>query len=105
MIIFIVLKINFRYIIFMRKDQEKSDMQIILNIPENVKLDCSEYDIKMYLAVALYEKGILDTGYAAKSIGMTRADFILEMGKYGESIFDISDEELKRDLENTAKFI
>ena len=80
-------------------------MQIILNIPENVELNCSEYDIKMYLAVSLYEKGILDTGYAAKTIGMKRADFILEMNKYGKSVFDIPENELLMDVNNAAKFI
>jgi predicted HTH domain antitoxin len=80
-------------------------MRIILDIPENVELDVSEYDIKMLLACKLYEEGILDTGYAAKSIGMKRADFILEMGKYGKSIFDIPEEEIERDMKNAAKFI
>jgi len=80
-------------------------MQIVLNIPDHIKLDASEHDIKMHLACKLYETGILDTGYAAKSIGMERANFIMEMLKYGVSIFERTDEELEEDIKNAAKFV
>jgi len=80
-------------------------MQILLNIPDNVTLDVSEHDIKMLLACKLYEEGVLDTGYAAKSIGMERVDFIMEMQKYGISIFERTDEELEEDMKNAAKFV
>jgi predicted HTH domain antitoxin len=73
-------------------------MQIILNIPDHIKLDASEHDIKMHMACKLYETGLLDTGYAAKSIGITRREFIENMGKYGASIFNLSDEELIEDI-------
>jgi len=78
-------------------------MQIILNIPDHVQLDVSEHDIKMHLACKLYEEGILDTGYAAKSIGITRREFIENMGNYGASIFNLSDEELIEDIRVARK--
>jgi predicted HTH domain antitoxin len=84
---------------------QNSTMQIVLNIPSNIKLDASEHDIKMLLACKLYEAGVLDTGCAAKSIGMERADFIMEMPKYGVSIFERTGEELEEDVKNAAKFV
>jgi predicted HTH domain antitoxin len=54
----------------------------------------------MHIAVSLYEKGILDTGYAAKLIGMERNDFINQMGNYGKSIFDLPDYETEKDFLN-----
>jgi hypothetical protein len=44
------------------------------------------------------------TGDLAKAVGMSRADFILEMGKYGESIFDLPEDEINKDIENAKLF-
>jgi len=79
-------------------------MKIILDIDDKYKNQYSEHDLKMLVAVSLYEKGIMCTSDLAKAVGMSRADFILEMGKYGESIFDLSEEEINRDIENAKQF-
>ncbi|MCL2069746.1 MAG: UPF0175 family protein [Treponema sp.] len=80
-------------------------MQIILNIPPGIDLGFSEFDLKMHIGVSLYEKGLMSSGFAAEILGIDRADFILNMGKYGKSIFDISDEELKKDMDIAKQFI
>ena len=80
-------------------------MEIVLNIDNRFKREYSEYDIKMFIAVCLYEKGILDSGAAAESIGMDYTDFIMDMGKYGKSIFDMSEDEIERDVKNAERFI
>jgi len=75
-------------------------MKIELSLPEDIELNCSEHDLKMYIAVSLYEKGILDSGYAAKLIGMERNSFINQMADYGKSIFDLPDYETEKDFLN-----
>jgi len=79
-------------------------MKITLDIDDKYNNQYSEYDLKMLVAVSLYEKGIMCTGDLAQALGMSRADFILEMGKYGESIFDMPEEEINRDIENAKQF-
>jgi predicted HTH domain antitoxin len=79
-------------------------MKITLDIDDKYNSQYSEHDLKMLAAVGLYEKGIMCTGDLARAVGMSRADFILEMGKYGESIFDLPEEEINRDIENARQF-
>jgi predicted HTH domain antitoxin len=79
-------------------------MKITLDIDDKFNNKYSEHDLKMLAAVGLYEKGIMCTGDLARAVGMSRADFILEMGKYGESIFDLPEDEINRDIENAGQF-
>jgi predicted HTH domain antitoxin len=79
-------------------------MKITLDIDDKFNNQYSEHDFKMFAAVGLYEKGIMCTSDLAQAVGMSRADFILEMGKYGESIFDMSEDEINRDIENAKQF-
>jgi len=79
-------------------------MKITLEIDDKFKDQYSEHDLKMLAAVGLYEKGIMCTGDLARAVGISRADFILEMGKYGESIFDMPEDEINRDIENAKQF-
>jgi predicted HTH domain antitoxin len=79
-------------------------MKITLDIDDKFNDQYSEHDLKMFAAVGLYEKGIMCTSDLAQAVGMSRADFILEMGKYGESIFDMSENEINRDIENAKQF-
>jgi predicted HTH domain antitoxin len=78
-------------------------MKITLDIDDKFNTQYSEHDLKMFAAVGLYEKGIMCTSDLARAVGMSRADFILEMGKYGESIFDMSEDEINRDIENAKQ--
>jgi len=72
-------------------------MQIVLNIPPDKDLGMSEFDLKMTIGVALYEKGVMSSGFAAEILGITRADFIRNMGKYGRSILEKTEDEIKQD--------
>ena len=51
-------------------------------------------------AAKLYEMGKMSSGHAAAFAGMSRIQFLQNMGHYGVSIFDITDEELEQDLQN-----
>ena len=72
-------------------------MQTTLNIPPTADLKISKFDLKMTIGVALYEKGVMSSGFAAKILGIPRADFIRNMGKYGRSILEKTDGEIKED--------
>ena len=79
-------------------------MQIVLNIPDNVQL--SEFDLKMYIGVSLYEKDIMSTGLAASVVGINRGTFIENMGKYGMSIFEkLTVEDIQEDAKVADHFI
>lgn len=64
---------------------------ITLNLPDSVNED----DVKMQLAAQLFEKGIMSSGQAADLIGITKREFLENVGKYGVSIFGESAEDLE----------
>lgn len=52
------------------------------------------------LAVKLYEMGKLSSGRAAEFAGVSRVSFLQSLHKYGAPIFDLTKEELEKDLKN-----
>ena len=52
------------------------------------------------LAVKLYEMGKLSSGRAAEFAGMSRISFLQILAEFGTPIFDLTKEELGRDLNN-----
>jgi predicted HTH domain antitoxin len=67
-------------------------------LPESAEV--SEFNAKMILACGLYETGVLSTGQAAEMVGITKRQFIEQMGKYGASLFHLTSEELESDIRN-----
>lgn len=63
---------------------------LTLNIPDSV----DEIDVKMQLAAHLYEKGIMSSGQAAELVGISKREFLENIGKYGVSIFGETIEDL-----------
>ncbi len=53
-------------------------------------------DFKMHLAAQLYEKGIMSSGQAADLAGISKREFIENIGKYGVSVFGESVEDIDR---------
>ena len=79
-------------------------MQIVLDFPDTVGL--SEFDLKMYLGVSLYEKDLMSSGLAAEVVGINRGIFIENMGKYGMSIFEkLTEEDIQEDAKIAAQLI
>jgi len=65
---------------------------ITINLPEETELD----KVKMVIAVALFQQGILSSGQAAELVGITRRAFLEEAGKFGVSIFGETAEDIAR---------
>ena len=52
------------------------------------------------IAVKLYEMGKLSSGRAAELAGISRISFLQSLAEFRAPIFDLTKEELKRDLQN-----
>ena len=59
-----------------------------------------EHEAKMAMAVKLFELNRLSSGAAATLVGMDRVSFLLELHRYGVPMIDLTEEELRSDLEN-----
>lgn len=68
-----------------------------IELPE--ELEWSEADLRLFVAVKLYEAGKLTAGGAAESVGMTKRAFLESLGRFGVSMFQYSGEELLNDIE------
>lgn len=73
---------------------------LTFQIPDNL----DEREIKSLLASALYEKGLLSLGQAAKLIGFSKREFMEILGNYGVSIFEYSEAELEKDILNAQNY-
>ena len=65
---------------------------ITINLPEEVELD----KVRMIIAASLFEQGVLSSGQAAELVGITRRQFLEEVGKYGVSIFGETAEDIEK---------
>lgn len=80
--------------------------KLVLEIPEEVLVSLKESpsefsrNILMLSAVKLYEMGKLSSGRAAGLAGISRVHFLQSLSYYKVPIFDLTEEELRRDLNN-----
>ncbi|HKK88547.1 MAG TPA: UPF0175 family protein [Saprospiraceae bacterium] len=65
---------------------------LTIKLPEEVELD----KVRMIIAASLFEQGILSSGQAAELVGITRRQFLEEVGKYGVSIFGETAEDIEK---------
>jgi predicted HTH domain antitoxin len=59
-----------------------------------------EQEAKWAMAIKLFEMKRLSSGMAAALIGVDRVTFLLKLKDYGVPMIDLTEEELKSDLEN-----
>jgi predicted HTH domain antitoxin len=57
-------------------------------------------EIRLLAAVKLFELGKLSSGRAAQLAGIPRVAFLMALGRYGVSPFQITAEELHQDVVN-----
>lgn len=77
--------------------------QIVVDIPEKVllaeKVDETSFarELRILAAVKLYELGRLSSGRAAELAGMSRVEFLLELGRYRVFPFEAELRDLESD--------
>ena len=74
---------------------------ILLNINMPDMTNLTEADLKMLLALKLYETKQLSLGQAADVAGISKRTFTEMMGRYGVSLFSQTADELNRDITNS----
>lgn len=75
---------------------------LTLQLPDS--LEISPKEAAMLLATRLYEQGKLSLGQAAELAGYSKRTFMELMGDYGVSIFNLTEEELLKDVQNAARY-
>ena len=81
-------------------------VSLTIDMPETVfsaiRKSPSEFAAEMRLAAALkwYEMGVVSQEKAAEIAGLTRADFISSLARFGVSPFQSTAEEITEDLRN-----
>jgi predicted HTH domain antitoxin len=79
---------------------------ITLDLPEepllSLKAEPDDFarELPMLAAVKLYELGRLSSGRAAQLAGISRVEFLLALGRYQVSPFQLDAESLARDIAN-----
>jgi predicted HTH domain antitoxin len=71
---------------------------VTLKLPDNI--DLNEKEISIMLAAKLYDLGKMSLGQAANLVGLNKAAFMNELGKYNVSVFGETLEELEQELKN-----
>ena len=56
--------------------------------------------LRLAAAAKLYELGKLSSGRAAQLAGLPRVSFLQSLANYGVAIFELTEEELRKDLGN-----
>lgn len=80
--------------------------KIVLEIPEEILISLKETpeefsrDLLMLAAAKLYQMGKLSSGRAAHLAGIPKVSFLQSLGRYGVPVFDLTEEELKKDVES-----
>jgi hypothetical protein len=64
--------------------------KLTLTLPEEI----NEKDFKMAVAAILFDKAIFSSGQAADFVGISKKEFIENVGKFGVSVFGETTDDL-----------
>ena len=78
-------------------------MKVEVFLPDNCYKNFTEYDVKLCLASALYDKHICALGYAAESVGLDKRTLMENMGKFGVPVLQYTKDDVIRVLENAER--
>lgn len=72
------------------------------SLPDSLQATPAEFEreVRMAMAVKLYERKRISSGMAARMVGMDRASFLLELHRYGTPMIDLDKNELLSDQAN-----
>ena len=72
------------------------------HLPDLLQETKSEFEkeIRMSLAIKMFERKRLSSGLAANLVGLNRVDFLLQLHEYGIPMIDMEADELLQDLGN-----
>ena len=77
-------------------------MEVIMNVQLSMELpdtlQVSQEDIKMIMIYALFDKGILSSGQAAKILDISKRTFLENAYRFGVTIFQYEDNELEEEI-------
>ena len=82
----------------MRMLQIECPDEVLISLKETP--DEFSHEICMAAAAKLYELGKLSSGRAAELAGIPRVSFLQALARYGVPIFDMTSEELEKDIKN-----
>jgi len=80
--------------------------RVQIELPDEILISLEETpeglsrEVRKAAAAKLYELGKLSSGRAAELAGLSRIGFLQALGHYGVSVFELTAEELKRDMQN-----
>jgi len=78
--------------------------QVTVSLPETASLALKVppeklgHELLLAAAVKLYELGRLSSGAAAELAGIPRPVFLMKLADYGADTFDLTEEELRREI-------
>jgi predicted HTH domain antitoxin len=84
--------------------------EIILKIPRDIVEICREAgsglreELKLYLAINLYQKALISIGKAAQISGMNRGDFEIFLSKNQIPVSNLTIADVMADIEKIKKF-
>lgn len=77
-----------------------------MSTPQALALTPAQFEAEMRLVVAaeLCKRGVLSTGGASEFAGVSKPEFLDRMGEFGIPAFDLTPEELEKEVETALKY-